>query len=110
LFSGNSGAVGLHDFGQHARGGRRHFQHDLVGFDLDQDLIDGDHVAGLLLPLQQGRFGNRLGQLRDFDFNDRHLILSCIWVCHAGLDPASIAGCAPPWIPGQPPDAMALIS
>jgi hypothetical protein len=53
LLGHHGGAVGLHDFGQHAGGGRGHFQHDLVGLDLDQDFIDGDGVAGLLLPLQQ---------------------------------------------------------
>ena len=59
--------------------GRRHFEHDLVGLDLDQDLVDRDGLAGLLLPLQQGRFGHRLGQLRNLDFNDGHF-LSCLRV------------------------------
>ena len=33
-------AVGLDDLGEHAGGRRRHFEHDLVGLDLDQDLVD----------------------------------------------------------------------
>ena len=40
LFGDDGGAVGLHDLGQHAGGRRRHFEHDLVGLDLDQDLVD----------------------------------------------------------------------
>ena len=52
--------------------GRRHFEHDLVGFDLDQDLVHRHGVAGLLLPLQQGGLGHRFGQLRNLDFYDCH--------------------------------------
>lgn len=58
---------------EHARGGRRHFEHDLVGLELDQDFVLRDGFAGLLLPLQHGRFRNRFGELGDFDFYDSHV-------------------------------------
>ncbi len=44
-FIGRDGiAVVLDDLRQHAGGGRRHFEHDLVGLDLDQDFIDGQRL------------------------------------------------------------------
>ena len=72
LITDHRGAIGLHQFGQHTGTRRRHFEHDLVGLDLDQDLVHRHGVAGLLLPLQQGGLGNRFGQLRDLDFYDSH--------------------------------------
>ena len=64
--------VVLDQLGHHAVGRRRHFEHDLVGFDLDQDLVHRHGLAGLLLPGQQGGLGHRFGQLRNFDFYDCH--------------------------------------
>src|SRR3990167_7041265 len=61
-----------HALGQHASRRRGHFEHNLVGFDLDQDLIDGDGLTGLLLPGEHGGLGHGLGQLGDFDFYDSH--------------------------------------
>jgi anti-sigma factor RsiW len=40
LLGHHGAAVGHHDLGQHAGCRCRHFQHHLVGFDLDQDFID----------------------------------------------------------------------
>jgi hypothetical protein len=71
----------LHDLAQHAGGRRGHFEHHLVGLDLDQDLIHGHGITGLLLPRQQGGFGHGFGQLRNLDFYDRHdnlLVNKCI--------------------------------
>ncbi|MNT19853.1 hypothetical protein D3C72_1551330 [compost metagenome] len=73
LVGHHGGAVGLNDLDQHAGRGCRHFEHDLVGFDLDQDFIDGDGFAGFLLPREHGGLGHGFGKLGDFDFYDRHL-------------------------------------
>ena len=54
----------------------RNFEHDLVGFDLDQDLVGNDGFAGLLLPLPYRRLGDRFGELRDLDFDDGHDVRS----------------------------------
>jgi len=66
--------VAHHDLGQHAGGRRGHFHHDLVGLDLDQDLVLGHGLTGLLFPGQQRGFGHGLGQLGNFDFNDCHFV------------------------------------
>ena len=47
-------SVGHHDFSQNAGGRCRHFQHHLVGFDLDQDFIHGNSVANLLSSIAAG--------------------------------------------------------
>ena len=65
-------AVGTHDLDQHTREGCRHFEHDFVGLDIDEDVIGLDGFADFLFPLQQRGFGHGLRQLRDFDFNDGH--------------------------------------
>ena len=57
-------------FGQHAGGRRRQLEHDLVGLDVDQVLVALDRLAGLLVPVEQRRLGDRLRQLRDLDFDD----------------------------------------
>ena len=62
-------AVGLHDLDQHAVARRRQLEHDLVGLDVDQVLVALDRLAGLLVPADQRRLGDRLGQLRHFDFD-----------------------------------------
>ena len=72
LLGHDGSAVCDQDLCEHARRGRGDFKHDFVGFDLDQDLVGGDHVTGLLFPLQHGGLGHRFGELGDFDFNDSH--------------------------------------
>ena len=78
LFGGHRAAVGHQDLRQHAGGRGGHFQHHLVGFDLDQDFICGDDVTDFLFPLQHGGFGHGLRELRNFDFNNSHFYLSGI--------------------------------
>ena len=68
------GAIALDDLAERPARRRRHFQHDLVGLDLDQDLVGDNRVAGLLLPLQQRGFGDRFRQLRYLDFNYCHFL------------------------------------
>ena len=74
LPGGDGCAVALFDGGQHARSRRGHFEHDLVGFDVNQNLVGSNCLASFFLPLQQGGFGHGFGQLRDFDFYDSHLV------------------------------------
>jgi hypothetical protein len=69
LFADAAVTVVLDDLRQHARSRRRHLEHDLVGLDFDQDLVGLDRLTGLLLPLQERRFADRLGQLRNFHFD-----------------------------------------
>jgi hypothetical protein len=76
LLGSHCRAVALHDFDQHTGGGRGDFEHHLVGFDLNQDFIDGDGFAGLLLPVEHGGFRHGFGELRNFDFYDSHINLS----------------------------------
>ncbi len=84
LIGRHGGTVALQDFHQHASGGRGTLQHHLVGFDLDQDLIDRDGFAGFFLPLQQGGLGHRLGELRNFDFYDCHVSSTLIFCVGRG--------------------------
>ena len=86
LITADGAATGHHQFSQHARGGRRNFQNNLVGLDLDQDFICGNGFASLLLPLQQGGFRHRLGQLRDFDIYDGHDGLGSEFVSDGAAD------------------------
>jgi hypothetical protein len=62
-------AVVLDDLGEDARGRRGNLEHDLVGFDLDEDLVHGDGLAGLLLPLQERGLGHGFRQLRNLHFD-----------------------------------------
>ncbi len=62
--------VGLADLGQHAGVGRREFQHHLVGLDVDQILVAPDRVARLLVPVDERRLGDRLGQHRHLDLDE----------------------------------------
>jgi len=48
------------DLQQGARGGRGDLGIDLVGGDLDEDLVDLDRVTLLLVPLEDGPLGHRL--------------------------------------------------
>ena len=73
LLGGDGTAVTHHQFCQHAGSRSRNFKHHLVSLDFDQDFIDGDGIAHLFLPLQQGGLSHRLRQLRYFYFNDSHI-------------------------------------
>ncbi len=53
----------------HARRRRRNFEHDLVGFEIDEILVPLDRVAGLLVPRHECCVGDRFGQWRNFDFD-----------------------------------------
>jgi hypothetical protein len=56
-------------------GGRRDLGVDLVGGDLDEDLVGLDGVPLLFVPLQDGALGHRLAHLRQGDLHcgvDRH--------------------------------------
>ena len=57
------------DGGERAGGGRRHLDRHLVGFELDQRLVDRDRIAGLLEPLADGRLGDGFAEGRDADFS-----------------------------------------
>ncbi len=50
------------DVAEHAGGRRRHLDRYLVGLELDQRLVDGDRIAGLLEPLADGRLGHRFAE------------------------------------------------
>ncbi|EDT08719.1 hypothetical protein BgramDRAFT_4373 [Paraburkholderia graminis C4D1M] len=65
-------AVVRDDLREHAGRGCRHFEHDLVGLDFDENFVLRHSLAGLLLPLQHGGFRDRLGQLGNLDFNNSH--------------------------------------
>src|ERR1700722_11473326 len=57
------------DFAQRARGRRRDFDSDLVGFKLDQGLIDRNGLAGLLEPTADGGFGHGFAERRNANFS-----------------------------------------
>jgi hypothetical protein len=65
-------AVLRDDLAEHAGGRRRHFERDLVGFELDQRLVAFTAVAGLLEPFADGRFADGFAEGRYADFG-RHL-------------------------------------
>ena len=50
------------DLAEHAGGRRRHLDRHLVGFELDQRLVDRDGVARLLEPFADGRLGDRFAE------------------------------------------------
>ncbi|SAK96215.1 hypothetical protein AWB82_07008 [Caballeronia glebae] len=78
---GDDIAVVLDDLRQHASRRSRHFEHDFVGLDFDEDFVLGDSFTRLLLPLQHGRFRDRLGKLRNLDFYDSHFCIFLMRVC-----------------------------
>ena len=43
-----------------------------ISTNIDEDFVSADGFTDFLCPLQQRGFGHGLGQLGDFDFNDRH--------------------------------------
>ena len=53
----------------HAVDRRRHLEHDLVGLEIDEILVPADGLAGLLVPGDERRIGDGLGQLRNFDLD-----------------------------------------
>ena len=75
--TGNHGrAVLFDDFNNHASLRCRQFQHNLVGFQVDDVFVAIDEIASFLVPGHQRGFGNGLGQLGDFDFNNHVLLQS----------------------------------
>jgi hypothetical protein len=54
---------------QHACGRRRHLDRHLVGFELDQRLIDGNRIACMLEPFADGCFGDGLAERRHADLS-----------------------------------------
>ena len=52
------------DIAEHAGGRRRHLDRHLVGFELDQRLVDRDRIARLLEPLADGRLGHGFAERR----------------------------------------------
>jgi hypothetical protein len=61
---GDGVALGGVDLRHGAGGGRLDLGVDLVGRDLDQDVVLGDLIALLFMPLQDGAFGDRVTHLR----------------------------------------------
>jgi len=57
----DGGAIGNLDLPQHAARRRRHFEHDLVGLEVDQVLVAVDGIARLLAPRDERGIGHRLG-------------------------------------------------
>jgi hypothetical protein len=72
LFSGNRAAVSHQQLNQNASRWGRHFKHDFVGFDFNQNFVDGNRIADFLFPLKHGGFSHRFRQLGDFDIYDSH--------------------------------------
>ena len=78
LLAGHRGTGVLFDFLENAIGRRRHFEHDLVGFKVDEIFVALDRVARLLVPGSDGRVGNGLGQHGDFDFDHGVVLGFCV--------------------------------
>ena len=57
---------------------RRHFQHHLVGFDLNENFIGGYDVARLALPFQKRRFAHGFGEFGDFHLYGIHSCVLCV--------------------------------
>jgi hypothetical protein len=62
-------AFGELDFLEHAVDGRGHFEHDLVGFQVEQVFIALDRIPRLLVPRRDGRVRHGFGEDRNFDFD-----------------------------------------
>ena len=58
------------DLRDRARHGRWHLGIDLVRGDLDQRIIDGDHITGLHAPLEHGSFRHRVTHLWEGDVHN----------------------------------------
>ena len=62
-------AVLRRDIAERARSGRRHLDRHLVGFELDQRLVDRDRVTRLLEPFADGGLGDGFAERGDADFS-----------------------------------------
>src|SRR5690554_728400 len=60
-------AFTLEDFFNYAVSRSNHFEHDFVGFDVDNQLVTGAGFTGLLMPGRDGAFGNRLRENGGFN-------------------------------------------
>jgi hypothetical protein len=69
LFAGHLVALVLEDLDQYAVLWRGDVEHDLVGLDVNQVLVPGDGVAGLLVPVEEGSLRNRLWKHGHTDFD-----------------------------------------
>src|SRR5690606_6771441 len=87
----HGGALGGQHLAAHAGFGCVDLDGDLVGLELNQQLVAGDRIAGLDRPLADGRLRNRFRQLRDADFNC-HDRTSLRLRPSASADPPSPAG------------------
>src|SRR5690606_23391647 len=88
-FAGEHGlALALDDLTDHAVGFGQHFHDDLVGLDVDDQLVALDGLARLLVPGGHGAVGNRFREGGGLDFNS-HVMNSCLSVTtfeDVGLD------------------------
>jgi hypothetical protein len=66
-------ALFFHDSIENARFTGRHFQHDFVGFDFNQDFITLHAVARFFVPGGYGRIGNRFRKVRNQNIYATHL-------------------------------------
>ncbi len=57
------------DLGQGSGRRRRDFDIDLVGFELDQRLVDGDRLTRMLEPFRDRRLGDQLAEARHLDLD-----------------------------------------
>ena len=75
LAGSNGGAVLFDDFHNHTGllGGQ--FEHNLVGFEVDQVFVAVHIIAHLLVPAHQGSFGNTFRQRGYGDFDNHGFIL-----------------------------------
>ncbi|MNE24296.1 hypothetical protein D3C80_1175820 [compost metagenome] len=72
-FVGQNGvAFVLDDRTQYTISGSQNFQHDLVGFDVDDQVITLDGLARLLVPGGNGAIGNRFRESRGFDLDSHY--------------------------------------
>ena len=76
LAAGHRGAGDDAQFLEHAVDRRRNFEHHLVGFEVGEILVAGDRLAGLLVPGDERGVGDRLGQLRNLDFDGHEFPVS----------------------------------
>src|SRR3546814_3382617 len=60
------------NFLEHAIGGRRHFEHDLVGFEVQQVLLAGHRVTSLDVPGGNGCRRHRLRDRKSTRLNSSH--------------------------------------
>ena len=85
------------DLAEHAGGRRRHLDRHLVGFELDQRLVDRDRIARLLEPLADGRLGHGFAERGHADFGHCMCSLPLALVSSSAKagDPVAVTG----WMP-----------